>query len=304
MNIEKGWTLKMRDENDNGYVFDATKVTKENLAGKSLFIGTPMYGGICNVSYLRSCLELSRIAAIHDIPVQFYFIANESLITRARNYVSHMFMRSGCTHMMFIDADIGFDPGYVFELLHACDHEQGRGVVGGLYPKKSIAWEKVHQAVKRDFVKNPNDLAIIAGDLVYNADPSVKQITMNKTFPVQEIGTGFMMIDKRVMELYRDARPDRLMTPDHVRDDVFNGSEQITAYFNTYICPKTNRYLSEDYAFCQEVRELGVEIHVAPWMNLKHQGSYTFEGNLGAMLTLGVSTTTDPSAIKKQNEEN
>lgn len=293
----------MDNENDNSYVYDAANITPENLASKSLFIGTPMYGGVCNVSYMRSCLELSRIAAIHKINLQFYFIANESLITRGRNYISHMFMRSGCTHMMFIDADIGFDPGYVFELLHACDHEQGRGIVGGLYPKKTIAWEKVHAAVRRDFVEKPHDLAIIAGDLVYNAEPSVTKISMNKTFPAQEIGTGFMMIDKRAMETYRDARPDRLMTPDHVRDEVFNGAEQITAFFNTYICPKTNRYLSEDYAFCQEMRELGVGIHVAPWMNLKHQGSYTFEGNLGAMLSLGVSATADINTLNKHNEE-
>lgn len=273
------------------YRFCAEDITADSLKGKSLFIATPMYGGNCNVSYTRSIIEVSRIATAHGIPVQFYFIANESLITRARNYCAEMFLRSNATHMMFIDADVGFEAGYIFELLHACDHDKGRGIMGGLYAKKSIAWEKVALAVKSGFVKTPKDLAKIGGDLVYNPAPQVTRITMNRSFPVLELGTGFMMIDRKVLELYKEKRPDRRFTPDHIRDDVFNGDSKITAFFECYIDPVSNRYLSEDYAFCREVSELGVNIHVCPWMNLQHQGTYIFEGNLEKMLSLGVSST-------------
>jgi hypothetical protein len=66
--------------------------------------------------------------------VQFSFLFNESLITRGRNYLAHEFLESDATHLMFIDADIDFDPKDVIALL-----AMNKPVIGGPYPKKCIA---------------------------------------------------------------------------------------------------------------------------------------------------------------------
>ena len=59
-----------------------------------------------------------------------------------------MFLQSDCTHFMFIDADIEFDPMDVLSLMFLCDEESDKDIVCGVYPKKHVAWDKV-QARRR-----------------------------------------------------------------------------------------------------------------------------------------------------------
>ena len=86
------------------------KVSFEELRKKKLFVATPMYGGQCHGMFAKSMADLSAICAKYGIEMRAYYLFNESLITRARNYCVDEFMRSDFTHMMFIDSDIGFNP--------------------------------------------------------------------------------------------------------------------------------------------------------------------------------------------------
>ena len=55
----------------------------------------------------------------------------------------------------------------------------------------------------------------------------------------------------------------------------------IKEFFATSIDKESgNRLLSEDYHFCKIARDIGVKIWAAPWVNLKHCGTYNFEGRL------------------------
>ena len=75
-----------------------------------IFVGTPCYGGMLTADYFKSCLRLVNEAPKHNIELQFGTIGNESLITRARNTLVQLFMDDPgkYTHLLFIDADIGF----------------------------------------------------------------------------------------------------------------------------------------------------------------------------------------------------
>jgi hypothetical protein len=78
--------------------------------------------------------------------------------------------------------------------------------------------------------------------------------------------------------------------PDHVGQANFDGSRYIHAYFDTVIDSKgsitdggSDRYLSEDYMFCQMWRKMGGTIHLCPWMKTQHIGTYAFTGNMPAV---------------------
>jgi len=45
----------------------------------------------------------------------------------------------------------------------------------------------------------------------------------------------------------------------------------------------TERYLSEDYMFCQMWRKIGGQIFLCPWMKTQHVGSYAFTGDMPAV---------------------
>src|SRR5210317_446036 len=112
----------------------------DDLKGKSIFLATPMYGGNCSGFYTKAVADLTTACTKGNVPLRIYYLFNESLITRARNYCVDEFLRSECTHMMFIDSDIGFNYKDVLTLLYMCDENNGYDVVCGPYPKKTIAW--------------------------------------------------------------------------------------------------------------------------------------------------------------------
>lgn len=93
------------------------KITVEELRTRSIFLAVPMYGGQCSGMFAKSFGDLSALCHAYGIKLLAYFLFNESLITRARNYCCDTFMRSECTHLMFIDSDIGFNPNDVIALL-------------------------------------------------------------------------------------------------------------------------------------------------------------------------------------------
>ena len=82
-----------------------------------LFIATPCYGGMITADYFKSCLQLAALASTKKVELQFGTIGNESLVTRARNTLVQLFMDGDYTHLMFIDADISFDPESIFRML-------------------------------------------------------------------------------------------------------------------------------------------------------------------------------------------
>jgi hypothetical protein len=210
-------------------------------------------------------------------------------------------------------------------------------VIGAPYSKKCIAWEKIKLAVDKGAADvDPNALEQFVGDYVFNPVAGTTEIPIGKPVEVMEIGTGFMMIRRKTFEKFGKAFPEYMYKPDHVRTEAFDGSREIMQFFqaeidrtnfekeyrkifdkikkatdlkqvediiNQTLTQKDNRskrYLSEDYWFCQRVRDLGLKIYYCPWMQLQHVGNYVFGGSLAALAQIGASATADLSQIRKK----
>ncbi len=277
------------------------QIELEELRKKKIFVATPMYGGQCHGMYTKSSCDLAKIAQAYQMDIKMFYLFNESLITRARNYCVDEFLRSDYTHLMFIDSDIGFDPNDVLSLAILCE-EGKRDIVCGPYPKKTIAWEKIKQAVERGFADNPSNLEHYGGDYVFNPLEGEKELRLDEPIPVLEGGTGFMMISRNAFKKFDEAYPDLRYYPDHVRTTHFDGSRDIGMYFQALIDPESKRYLSEDYMFCQYMRKVGINTYYCPWMRLTHTGSYVFGGSLLDLAQLGASATADPEQIEKMKK--
>jgi len=258
------------------------QVKVEELKKNKLFVATTMYGGMAYGLYIKASLDLQNVMSKYGIETKFSFLFNESLITRARNYLVDEFLRSGFTHLLFIDSDIHYQPQDIVALM-ALDKD----VIGGPYPKKSINWGNVAQAARNNPDLDPKELEGLVGEYVFNVVKGTQQFQVTEPLEVLEIGTGHMMVKRQVFEKMQESFPNIKYKPDHVGQANFDGSRYIHAYFDTVIDTKdsitgggTERYLSEDYMFCQMWRKIGGEIYLCPWMRTQHIGTYAFTGDM------------------------
>ena len=99
-------------------------------ARPSLFVATPCFGGQVTTAYANSMLKLQTACRAQSVDFEWLMLGGDALITRARaDLVAHFLERPDATHLLFIDADIGFEPAQVFRLL-AFDAD----VTAGVYP--------------------------------------------------------------------------------------------------------------------------------------------------------------------------
>jgi len=280
------------------------KIPIEALQKEKLFVATPMYGGQCAGMFAKSTADLSAMCTSYGIPVQFYYLFNESLITRARNYCVDEFMRSDAEHLMFIDSDIGFNPQDVLALMALQSGDPDKyEIIGGPYPKKCISWEKIKLAVDKGIAdEDANVLEKFVGDYVFNPKGGNGSIPISEPCEVLEIGTGFMMITKNALKKFMETYPEYMYRPDHVRTAQFDGSREIMMFFQAEVDPASKRYLSEDYWFCQKAQNAGIKTWFCPWMQLNHVGSYIFGGSLADLASIGAAATADPEALSKNKK--
>jgi hypothetical protein len=239
-----------------------------------VFIATPMYGGMCTGFYAQSLLLMQNVFSQNNIHSAISFVFNESLIQRARNNLAHAFLKTDCTHLLFIDSDLRFDGAGVYKMIEA-----DKDVICGIYPKKEINWATVRAAVEKgvpdDQLKHHTGSWVI--NLVdYAANASVRT---DEPFEIWAGGTGMMLIKREVFEKLKEV------TPTYCNDMVdlagsLKDKERIYNFFSLSIEPGTERLLSEDYHFCLEWRGIGGKVWAAPWLTPGHIGTYIFEGHL------------------------
>ena len=257
------------------------KLKAEELKKMSLFIATPCYGGLVTDQYFLSMFKLSQALMQNGINFRITTLRNESLVTRARNILTAMFMDDeAATHMLFIDADIEFDPESVLRML-----AMNKNVVAAAYPKKTVDWNGVSRAVER----KESDPATFGAEYAINlkfVDKETKKVnSKDGAVEVLDASTGFFMIKKEVIKTMFEAYPALHYKNDSSIDPKFN--KYCYSLFDTVHDPRDNRYLSEDYTFCRRWQALGGSIWVDPNTKLNHVGSFTFQGNLNKIFNYG-----------------
>lgn len=251
-------------------------VNLEELKKHNIFFGTPCYGGVVTDQYFLSMFRASQLLSAAQISYRITTLRNESLVTRARNILTAMFLESDCTHLMFIDADIEFEPESILRML-----SMNKPIIAGAYPKKALDWESIRKAA----VEGKPDISKYGAQYAINLkfiDPRTKQVNSDKgAIEVLDASTGFFMIQRQVFEKMIHAYPELHYKNDSSIDPKFN--KHCYALFDTMLDPDDNRYLSEDYTFCRRWQKIGGKIWLDPNTQLSHVGAFTFPGDVSRL---------------------
>jgi hypothetical protein len=241
------------------------QVNIDYLRTTRVHICMPCYGGQLTEQCFMSYIKWANMCRQLNIDWTVETMTNESLISRARNTLTAKFLHNKeSTHLMFIDADIGWEPWHLLVMLDA-----QKDVIGGLYPMKSlpVKW-------------------CVNGIPGLVEDPTSNHIEVTKT------GTGFLLIKRDVFEKL-DAHP----ATRPFNNDIGLPAElnpHMKTYFDTAV--RENRYYSEDWTFCENWRDLGGQVFVDKRILLRHVGTYTFDYNTHEQLYKDLKQMFEPTA--------
>ena len=222
------------------------QVNIDYLRQQRIHICMPCYGGQLTESTFMSYIKWGNTCRQLGIDWTIETMTNESLISRARNTLVAKFLNTeNSTHLVFIDADIGWEPWHLLLLInHDVD------VIGGLYPMKSLPVRWVVNGVENGAVSEDGNV-----------------VEVSKT------GTGFMVVKRHVFDKLQQHPA---VVP--FKNDIGLPQEldpHMRTYYDTDV--REGRYYSEDWTFCENWRDLGGKIWVDKRVLLKHTGTYTFD---------------------------
>lgn len=223
-----------------------------------ILIGIPAYGGNVCEKTLTGVYETTRDLVRKGISVELITVVNDSLIPQARSNLANFFYHNtDATHLLWVDADIGFH-GEDVQKLMALDTE----FAAATYPKKVLPIRYSCALPKKGIVWNKEHTAI----------------------EVSRVGSGFVLLRRSAFSRIAERFPELRYTPRSESRQV--SKKEIEASFHYYeTCKdKDGILVGEDYAFCDRFRQAGGTIWMRPDIVLSHVGSHVFTG--GSLLDI------------------
>lgn len=218
-----------------------------NIAGRKLMIAIPAYDGKLNIKTSFALATLAVKAAEHGVRLSLTQVSGCSIITKARNALVGDFLKSDCTDLLFVDADVVINADDVLRLLAL---STDKDVTAGIYTRRAS-----DRKFFLDFYVDENN------ELVFDKNGMVQ---------VLHIGTGFMMIRRHVLEHMVKAHPEWA----YVANDGVSKDYDIFAF-----AVQNGEYVGEDYLFCRRAYEHGFTVFLDPSISLPHVGTEEFSRN-------------------------
>jgi len=145
---------------------------------KHVYIASPVHSGQVCVEYVNSLMNTLPHLAQNGVAYTHAFIIGNALVHDARNRLVAWFLETECTEMLFIDADIGWQPEDALRLIRS-PHD----VIGGAYPQK----------------RDDRELYNVAG---LKPGPT-------RLLECDYLGTGFLKISRRAIEKLIEVHADK-----------------------------------------------------------------------------------------------
>ena len=225
------------------------------LAPCRLMLATPCYHPEVCLNYLASVLWQTPIITGAGHAVRFVFTAGDA-VNRQRNWLVHQFLKSDCTHLLFVDSDTSFRGADIVRMLAA-----DLPVIGCNYPKREYNFPAAQGGTVAELIDS-----IAKGSVVTFEPP---QPAVRGMIPVAYCGTGLLLIQRSVFE--------RIAALDLVPQIRSNDGGTMHRFFSFEVINGDD--LGEDYNFCGLCRKAGFQVYYDPAASATHMGDHEFRGH-------------------------
>jgi len=231
-----------------------------------VYIAMPCYGDM-KVETCVSLIDTFSALGRSGIECKFKSVKS-SLVTHGRNLLTTGFLDSGFDYMLFVDADVEFQPEAVMRML-----VPEKDIICTPYRNKEIPWYDKY-SVK---FKDGNNIKILEWDLV----------------EIEEGPAGLMLIHRRVFEKLMKEHPELKIkfneaTRDKMNKEIGAKDDAIDRYmynfWDTTFRLHVGEWKGEDLAFCELAKKTGFKIYANLDSWTTHHGSYGWKGRFGDYL--------------------
>jgi hypothetical protein len=230
------------------------------VAKTKIMIATPAYGEVFYTPYVSSMLKLSRVLQKRGIDFAFNAISY-SEIAESRNFLlTHWYDKTDATHLLFVDADMGFPSELITDML-----ELARPLVGVVYPKRTLDMKKVAElaAASQD---GPRALAK-AQDFVLRPLRGARPSASRPGFlEVEACGSGILLIERGCIATMLEQLPQISDAKAKTTSPLAKNLDRLIRAFD--IAFVDGLRLSEDFSFCYRWRH-GCKGEV--WASIAHE---------------------------------
>ncbi len=222
------------------------------LKKPSLYIAMPCYDSVkiqTMVSMCKLVADLTRAGIKVDINT-----LKSPYVSYARNILTAQFMKSDKDYLLFIDADVEFEPECPLRMVVA-----QKDIVCTPYRVKTNDPDVVRYTTT---VPDNENVKVLPGGLV--------ELTRGPS--------GMMLIHRRVFETLQKNRPD-LEIQAHQHVDLFPEGFKIFSFWDCIF--KDGKWTGDDIAFCNLATENGFKLYANIESTMVHHGSYGYKGRFG-----------------------
>ena len=179
-------------------------------------------------------------------------------VSKARNALTALFLRSKYDYLLFIDADVEFNPEAVIRML---------------VTKKDIILTPYR-------VKFPQDVNFTKYSVSFPDDKNVS-ILPGDLVEISEGPAGLMLIHRKVFEFLMDSCPRlKIQHPFKKESDPY-----LYNFWDTTFDMDQGLWRGEDISFCRLARDYGFKIYANIKSQTTHHGSYGWPGKFEDALT-------------------
>lgn len=226
-------------------------------------IAIPDYGATVSTKCMFSILALIQTLQQKQIDVTVTTYDHPEVAVARNELSGQMLLDKTCTNILFVDNDISFHPNTVLRML-----DSGKDLIGCTYPRRSLDLSRAFDLTKRH---TPSiALAKASTHVVYNGDWSNTKVVDGKC-KVEGVGMGLCLIARAVFTRLIETATLR-HTPKPEPPNAGYG------FFDPIITH--DRYVSEDFSFCERWRACGGEVWASIAEDIGHVGSFVYRSKL------------------------
>lgn len=223
----------------------------EKAQGQKVMLATPCYGSPC-AAYVHAIARSREALTQAGIQSAYVLLQDNPHVDDARNAIVRYFLESDCTELVFLDADVDWEPSALVQL---CKRDVD--LVGGIYPFRRDGAE--HMPVRLKEGARVSDDGLIE---------------------VEGLPTGFMKIKRHVLEKVAAKAP-----------KYWDKMDSTALVFDRPDPGEDGTRWGGDIAFCNKWRALGGTLYADQELRLGHTAKIILRDSLGSHLRRISGTT-------------